>query len=91
MTATAKTNMSRDRVRTLEHKALKSLRDQSEKINEYLNTMEKECGVLMDVTNEILKNHIIYGRDYTAPHRHASGRSLNYAAGPSITRPDSSA
>ena len=29
-------NMSRDRVRTLEHKALKSLRDQSEKINEYL-------------------------------------------------------
>ena len=29
-------NMSRDRVRTLEHKALKSLRGQSEKINEYL-------------------------------------------------------
>ena len=29
-------NMSRDRVRTLEHKALKSLRSQSEKINEYL-------------------------------------------------------
>ena len=43
----------------------------------------------MDVTNEIRKNHIIYGAsDYTAPHRHASGRSLNYAAGPSITRPD---
>ena len=42
----------------------------------------------MDVTNEIRKNHIIYGAsDYTAPHRHASGRSLNYAAGPSITRP----
>ena len=42
----------------------------------------------MDVTNEIRKNHIIYGAsDYTAPSRHASGRSLNYAAGPSITRP----
>jgi hypothetical protein len=42
----------------------------------------------MDVTNEIRKNHIIYGAsDYTAPHRHAAGRSLNYAAGPSITRP----
>ena len=42
----------------------------------------------MDVTNEIRKNHLIYGAsDYTASHRHASGRSLNYAAGPSITRP----
>ena len=42
----------------------------------------------MDVTNEIRKNHLIYGAsDYTAAHRHASGRSLNYAAGPSITRP----
>ena len=42
----------------------------------------------MDVTNEIQKNHIIYGAsDYTAGHRHASGRSLNYASGPSITRP----
>ena len=29
-------NMSRDRVRTLEHKALKALRGESEKINEYL-------------------------------------------------------
>ena len=29
-------NMSRDRVRTLEHKALKSLRGESEKISEYL-------------------------------------------------------
>ena len=39
----------------------------------------------MDVTNEIRKNHIIYGgSDYTASHRHASGRSLNYAAGPTI-------
>jgi len=42
----------------------------------------------MDVTNEIRKNHIIYGAsDYPAAHRNASGRSLNYAAGPSITRP----
>ena len=42
----------------------------------------------MDVTNEIRKNHLIYGAsDYTASHRHASGRSLNYADGPSITRP----
>jgi len=29
-------NMSRDRVRTLEHKALKGLRDQSELVSEYL-------------------------------------------------------
>ena len=29
-------NMSRDRVRTLEHKALKALRANSEEINEYL-------------------------------------------------------
>jgi len=29
-------NMSRDRVRTLEHKALRSLRGESEKISEYL-------------------------------------------------------
>ena len=29
-------NMSRDRVRTLEHKALRSLREQSELISEYL-------------------------------------------------------
>jgi len=42
----------------------------------------------MDVTNEILKNHLIYGAsDYTASYRHAAGRSLNYADGPSITRP----
>ena len=42
----------------------------------------------MDVTNEILQNHIIYGAsDYTAAHRHAAGRSLNYADGPSIQRP----
>jgi hypothetical protein len=42
----------------------------------------------MDVTNEIQKNHLIYGAsDYTASSRHASGRSLNYADGPSISRP----
>ncbi len=29
-------NMSRDRVRTLEHKGLKALREDSEKISEYL-------------------------------------------------------
>jgi len=29
-------NMSRDRVRTLEHKALRGLRDQSETVNDYL-------------------------------------------------------
>ena len=29
-------NMSRDRVRTLEHKALKGLREQSELVSEYL-------------------------------------------------------
>ena len=29
-------NMSRDRVRTLEHKALRALRQSSEKVNEYL-------------------------------------------------------
>ena len=29
-------NMSRDRVRTLEHKALRTLRERSEKIAEYL-------------------------------------------------------
>jgi DNA-directed RNA polymerase sigma subunit (sigma70/sigma32) len=29
-------NMSRDRVRTLEHKALKNLREESESVNDYL-------------------------------------------------------
>ena len=43
----------------------------------------------MDVTEEILQNHIIYGAsDNTAPQGLAASRSLNYAAGPSITRPD---
>ena len=43
----------------------------------------------MDVTEEILQNHLIYGAsDNTAPQGLAASRSLNYAAGPSITRPD---
>ena len=43
----------------------------------------------MDVTAEILQNHLIYGAsDNTAPAGLSSSRSLNYAAGPSITRPD---
>ena len=40
----------------------------------------------MDVTEEILQNHLIYGAsDNTAPQGLAASRSLNYAAGPSIT------
>jgi len=43
----------------------------------------------MDVTAEILQNHITYGAsDSTAPSGLSSSRSLNYASGPSITRPD---
>ncbi len=43
----------------------------------------------MDVTAEILQNHLIYGAsDNTNPAGLSSSRSLNYAAGPSITRPD---
>lgn len=43
----------------------------------------------MDVTQEIRNNHIIYGAsDYNNPNRFAAGKSLNYANGPSITRPD---
>ena len=43
----------------------------------------------MDVTEEILYNHLIYGAsDNTAPQGLSSSRALNYAAGPSITRPD---
>ena len=43
----------------------------------------------MDVTEEILQNHLIYGAsDNTAPQGLSASRSLNYAAGPSITRPD---
>ena len=42
----------------------------------------------MDVTQEIRRNHIIYGAsDYTAPHGLASGKKLNYAEGASITKP----
>jgi len=43
----------------------------------------------MDVTAEILRNHLIYGAsENTAPNQLSSSRALNYAAGPSITRPD---
>ena len=43
----------------------------------------------MDVTTEILQNYLIYGSsDNTAPAGLSSSRSLNYAPGPSITRPD---
>jgi hypothetical protein len=42
----------------------------------------------MDVTQEIQRNHIIYGAsDYTAPSGLAASKSLNYADGPSIIRP----
>ena len=40
---------------------------------------------IQDVTKQIEKINRIYGAsDYTAPHRHASGKSLNYATGASI-------
>ena len=43
----------------------------------------------MSVTQEIQKNHIIYGAsDYTAPGGLAASKSLNYANGPTITHPD---
>jgi len=43
----------------------------------------------MDVTAEIFQNHLIYGAsDNTAPAGLSSSRSLNYANGPSISRPD---
>ena len=43
----------------------------------------------MDVSAEILQNHLIYGAsDDTNAAGLSSSRSLNYAAGPSITRPD---
>lgn len=42
----------------------------------------------MDVTQEILNNHIIYGAsDYTAPSSLVGSKSLNYADGPTIQRP----
>lgn len=44
---------------------------------------------IQDVTNQIQKSHIFYGSsDYTAAHRHAAGRSLNYCSGASITKPE---
>ena len=40
---------------------------------------------IQDVTKQIERINRIYGAsDYTAPHRHASGKSLNYATGASI-------
>ena len=43
----------------------------------------------MDVTDEILRNHQIYGgSDNTAPHTLAASRSLNYVKGGSISKPD---
>ena len=43
----------------------------------------------MSVTAEIIRDHQIYGAsDSTAPGGIVSSRALNYAAGPSITRPD---
>jgi len=43
----------------------------------------------MSVTAEIIRDHQIYGAsDSTAPGGIVSSRALNYAAGPSITRPE---
>ena len=43
----------------------------------------------MDVTQEIQRNHIVYGAsDYTAPGGLSAAKSLNYARGASITKPD---
>lgn len=42
----------------------------------------------MDVTEQILQQHLIYGAsDNTAPHGYASAKSLNFAEGGSIQRP----
>lgn len=42
----------------------------------------------MDVTEEILHHHLIYGgSDYTAPHSLAASKSLHYANGPTMQRP----
>lgn len=42
----------------------------------------------MDVTAEIIRNNQIYGAsDYTGAHTLSASRSLNYASGPSISRP----
>ena len=43
----------------------------------------------MNVTKQINKSHLIYGSsDYTAPHRTAAGKALNYAKGASIHKPE---
>ena len=43
----------------------------------------------MNVTQEIRKNHIIYGAsDYTAAHSLAASKSLNYARGASLGNPE---
>jgi len=42
-----------------------------------------------DVTPEILRNHIAYGAsDYNNSSNYGASKSLNYAKGPSISRPD---
>ncbi len=44
---------------------------------------------IQDVTDQILKSHTIYGSsDYTNPAYSSSNRSLNYAVGGSIHRPE---
>lgn len=46
----------------------------------------------MDVTQEVQRNHIIYGAsDYTAPSSLVGSKSLNFAKGPSLSRPDNQA
>jgi len=41
------------------------------------------------ITGRISRNHLHYGgSDYTAAHAAASGKSLNYANGPTLIRPD---
>ena len=41
------------------------------------------------VTGRIQRRHLHYGgSDYTAQHATASGKSLNYANGPTLTRPE---
>ncbi len=43
----------------------------------------------VDVTEDILRQHLIYGSsDSTAPHNLAASRSLNFATGASIQRPE---
>ena len=43
----------------------------------------------MNVTQEIRNNHIVYGAsDYTAPQSLAASKSLNYARGASLSKPE---